>query len=200
MARLFALALFITFSISATAAACGNPLLWAMLFDRFPVAERVFKAELEARRLGDVRARTYTARPGTPYHVWSFRSLERLARDMNAAVTAELAPEETLTVLVADEVAVVRFTGGAARAEVFSSAAIATLATQSRPSSRSTSIGMLKAASRTSQNHLGSIDVYMTLNALYSGWRHGLTYERMNELGLIFIKDSKKLQIISGVF
>ncbi len=140
--------------------ACGNPLMWMVLYRSVPGSEAVHKAELAAREDGMVQSRSYTAEPGVPYHVWSQRSIERLFGAAAPGVFQSLAPGETLTILLVDEVAAVRFTGGADEAEFLWSS-------------------NLPRAS--------GIDVLTTVNAVYSGWEHGLTVTDMADLGLVSV-------------
>ena len=74
------------FGGSSAAGACGNPLLWAMLFAKVPEAKAVYEAELSARADGALRARDCVARPGQTYHAWSKKWLVDVARDMQPAV------------------------------------------------------------------------------------------------------------------
>lgn len=149
--------------LPAVAQACGNPLMWMVLCRSVPGSEAVHKAELAARQKGLVKARTYTAEPGVPYHTWSQRSIERLFNAAAPALLQSLEPGETLTVLLVDEVAAVRFTGGADDAEFLWSSNIP---------------------------RASGIDIVTTVNAFYSGREHGLAVTDMAELGLTSVSST----------
>ncbi|MEM8701996.1 MAG: hypothetical protein AAGF82_09245, partial [Pseudomonadota bacterium] len=95
---------------TSAGSACGNPLLWAMLFAKVPEAKVVYEAELAARADGLITARIYNARPGQAYHLWSKAWIMDLAREMQPTVESRLGPDQSLTILLADEVAAIRFT------------------------------------------------------------------------------------------
>ena len=152
----FALMISMVLAGNSVASACGNPMLWAMLFAKVPEAKVVYQAELAARARGEIEARIYEPKPGQAYHTWSKAWLMTLAEDMRPAVAGVLEPGETITILLADEVAALRFTRGAAPDFI--------------PS------GGLNA--------IGSFDLITTINALNGAWRHGLSYEKMMALDL----------------
>ncbi len=153
----FALWVSLFFAGSSVASACGNPLLWAMLFAKVPEAQIVYEAELAARENGEVEARVYEAKPGQTYHSWSKAWLLELAEDVQPAMNGVLEPGQTFTILLADEVAALRFTSGAAPDFV--------------------PAGGLNA--------IGNFDLSTTINALNSAWRQGLSYEKLIALDLI---------------
>ncbi len=98
------------------AMACGNGLIYALLFSKHPQAETAYKSNLEARRANLYQAPTFPATPGMTYHRWSFsraeavlaRFHERMGR--SAAVQDE-APD--VTIMLADEVYVAYLSAGA---------------------------------------------------------------------------------------
>ncbi len=153
----FALMISMFFAGSSVASACGNPLLWAMLFAKVPEAKIVYEAELAARENGEVEARVYKAKPGQTYHTWSKAWLLELAEDIQHAMGGVLEPGQTFTILLADEVAALRFTSDAAPDFV--------------------PAGGLNA--------IDNFDLITTINALNSAWRQGLSYERLIALDLI---------------
>ena len=162
------------FASSAAASACGNPMLWAMLFAKVPEAKLVYESELSARAEGEVEARIYDAKPGQAYHAWSKAWLLGLAEDMQPEMDQVLAPGEALTILLADEVAVLRFTGGG-EPEFISSAGL---------------------------HRFEAFDLVTTINALNGAWRHGLPYEKMIALELISLgkpsSDTRFAALFSG--
>lgn len=137
--------------------ACGNPLLWAMLFKKVPEAKSVYEAELSARSEGLISARVYDAKPGQPYHIWSRTWLLALANEMQPAVNEVLHPGETLNILLADEVAVLHFSKDEAPAFI--------------------AAGGLRNVER--------YDLITTINALKDAWRTKLSYGELVEHALV---------------
>ena len=157
-----ALTVAILLTVSAAASACGNPLLWKMLFDKVPEAKSVYEAELTARAMGLVKARVYAAEIGQTYHTWSKDWLMTLAMERQSAITEVLEPGQSVTILLADEVAALRFT-------------------ESEDS---------EFIPASNLDAIDNFDLITTINALNSAWRHGLSYEKMNALGLILHMES----------
>ncbi len=153
--------------------ACGNPMQWAMLFERHPEAKVAFTADLAARTSGLVQARPYVKRPGVSYHAWSVRSLNRLAQEMAPSISANLQRGETLTVLLAIEVAAIRFHSGDRVPEILAASELKTIL---------------------------DYDIITTVNVLHSGWRHDLTFDAMVENELLVISQSRSGETLSGVF
>lgn len=157
-----ALVIAVLFGGSSAAIACGNPLLWKMLFDKVPAAKTVYEAELAARTMGVVEARVYDAVLGQSYHIWSKAWLMTLALERQPVIAEVLEPGQSVTILLADEVAALRFTKGEDPDFIPASG--------------------LEA--------IENFDLITTINALNSAWRHGLTYEKMDALGLILHVES----------
>ncbi len=160
-------------ALAGQAIACGNPMQWAMLFERHPDAKVAFTADLAGRTSGIVQARPYLKRPGISYHAWSVKSLNRLAQEMAPAVSATLQEGESLTVLLAIEVAAIRFHSGGRAPEILAAAELKTIS---------------------------DYDVTTTVNVLHSGWRHGLTFDSMVENKLLLISHSRSADTLSEVF
>ncbi|MEM9633108.1 MAG: hypothetical protein AAGA50_17385 [Pseudomonadota bacterium] len=137
--------------------ACGNPLLWAMLFKKVPEAKAVYEAELSARSEGLISARVYDAKPGQPYHSWSRTWLLKLANEMQPTVSEVLLPGETLNILLADEVAVLSFSKNEEPAFI--------------------AAGGLHNVER--------YDLITTINALKDAWRTELSYGDLVEHALV---------------
>ncbi|MBO6890430.1 MAG: hypothetical protein JJ866_00695 [Roseibium sp.] len=152
--------------------ACGNPLLWAMLFKKVPEAKAVYEAEMSARSEGLITARVYDAKPGQPYHSWSKAWLLTLAKEMQPAVSDVLHPDETLDILLADEVAVLSFSKNAE--PVFISA------------------GGLRNVER--------YDLITTINALKDAWRTELTYGELVEHALVSGDHEGMAQKLTRIF
>ncbi|WP_422376610.1 hypothetical protein [Roseibium sp.] len=157
---------------SLPAQACGNPLLWAMLFKKVPEAKMVFEAELAARADGLITARVYDAKPGQPYHQWSRAWLLDLGAEMQTTVTGMLAPGEDLTILLADEVAALRF-------------------------SHEAGVEFVPAAGLRA---IERYDLITSINALKSVWRDGLSYSEMLEQDLAWSADGGEEVTLAGVF
>lgn len=150
------LAVLLLITGTSTGIACGNPLLWAMLFAKLPEAKVVYEAELAARAEGLITARVYNARPGEAYHLWSKAWVMDLAREMQPTVDSALEPGQSLTILLADEVAAVRF-------------------------SHEKGVEFVPAAGL---GRIERYDLITSTNALKSVWRDGLSYEEMLTLDL----------------
>lgn len=151
--------------------ACGNPLLWAMLFSKVPEAKVVFEAELEARAEGLVEAREYNAKPGQPYHVWSKAWLMTLANEMQPTMSEVLETGETFTILLADEVAAIQFRRGEEPVFV--------------PSS-----GL---------NSVRGFDAISTINALNGAWRQGVALDVMASRDLLKLDNRVKEKQIASL-
>ncbi|WP_170482558.1 hypothetical protein [Ruegeria arenilitoris] len=163
----------LTVALAGQGIACGNPIQWAMLFERHPEAKAAFTADLEARTSGLVQARPYIKRPGVSYHAWSVKSLDRLAQEIAPSISANLEQGEKLTVLLAIEVAAIRFHSGDRAPEIFTAAELKTIS---------------------------DYDVTTTVNVLYSGWRHDLDFDSMLENELLVISQSQAGETLSEVF
>lgn len=131
-------------------------MLWALLFKKVPDAKLVYDAELDARADGHLTARIYDAPPGETYHQWSKAWLLELAAEMQPAFQSRLDPGASVTILLADEVAALRFAGGEAP--------------------RLIPAGGLKDFER--------YDLVTTINALKAVWRDGLAYRELLALDL----------------
>ncbi|WP_170329841.1 hypothetical protein [Ruegeria arenilitoris] len=153
--------------------ACGNPLLWALLFEHHPEAKVAFQADLDGRKAGIVQARPFLGRPGVSYHSWSIKSLNKLAQEMAPSISANLREGETFTVLLAIEVAAIRFRGGDSAPEIISAAQIKTIS---------------------------EYDVTTTVNVLHSGWRNSLAYDAMVENDLLILATPEAGETIASLF
>lgn len=91
---------------ASLASACGNELIYFMVFRAHPEAGRAYDAELEARRAGEPSAAVWSASLGLTYHEWSLmrarKVLDRLAARLHRATHAGGA-DFTLSILLADE-------------------------------------------------------------------------------------------------
>ena len=111
------------FLLAATAVpawACGNPLLYAMLFSKYPDAKTVYDAELEGRKNGLLSVPVFPGTPGLGYHAWALRETTDVATAMNATITSALPDGESFTVLLADDVHAVRFSANQQAPEILS--------------------------------------------------------------------------------
>lgn len=166
------MAAFFLVSCTSFSYACGNPLLWAMLFARVPEAKTVYEAELAAREDGLVTARVYDAGTGQPYHLWSKKWILELAKEMQPKVRRALAPGEDLTILLADEVAAIRFSHQAG-VEFVPSAGL---------------------------RHVEHYDLITSINALQSVWRDELSYAETVERNLVWSAEGVGKMTLSLVF
>lgn len=163
---------FLILTGTSAGLACGNPLLWAMLFAKVPEAKVVYEAELAARADGLISARIYDARPGEAYHIWSKAWIMDLAREMQPTVDSGLEPGQSLTILLADEVAAIRF-------------------------SREAGVEFVPAAGLGRISHY---DLITSTNALKSVWRDGLSYEEMLTFDLARTQEHKSDQFLKAFF
>ncbi len=154
------------------ATACGNPLLWAMLFARVPEAKSVYDADIAARGTGNLKARVFDAPAGTDFHTWSVRWLEQVSVDLDSQIGPDLVEGDSLTLLLADEVAALQFTSGS-------------------------SARIIPAAEL---GQMTSFDAITTVNALESGLRHGLDRAHMIELGVLLPVSATVHRKIAGLF
>ncbi|WP_171127192.1 MULTISPECIES: hypothetical protein [unclassified Ruegeria] len=159
--------------MAGQSSACGNPLQWAMLFERHPEAKVAFMADMAARKTGLVQARPYLKRPGISYHSWSVKSLNRLAQEMAPTVAANLKDGGTLTVLLAIEVAAIRFYSDDRAPDILTAAELKTIS---------------------------DYNVTTTVNVLYSGWRHALNFDSMVENDLLIVSQLQAGDTLIGVF
>lgn len=160
--------------LSATPAlGCGNPLLRAMLFARVPEAQQVFDADTAARRAGTLHGRVFNpSNPGTDYHRWSMIWLDGAANTLNASIVSGLAEGESITILLADEVAAMRFQSGAAPT-VISAAGL---------------------------SFAGGFDAITTINALESRLNYGLSAAQMIDQGVLVTTGARPNLIIENLF
>ncbi|MEP1573914.1 hypothetical protein [Roseibium album] len=166
------LAVLILATGTSAAFACGNPLLWAMLFAKVPEAKLVYEAELAARAEGLITARVYGARTGQPYHLWSKKWILELAKEMQPKVRRALAPGEGLTILLADEVAAIRFSHEAG----------------------------VEFVPPAGLRHVEHFDLITSINALKSVWRDELSYAETVERNLVWSAEGVGKTTLSLVF
>ena len=92
---------------SSLASACGNELIYPLLFRAYSEAGRAYDAELVARRTGELSAAVWSADLGLTYHQWSLmrarKVLDRLAARLHRATQAGRA-DFTVSIMLADEV------------------------------------------------------------------------------------------------
>ena len=89
--------------------ACGNPLLYAMLFSKYPDAKTVINSEMEWRNNGLLNDPVFPGTPGLSYHAWALRETMDIAAAMNTRISSRLPEGESFTVLLADDVHAIRF-------------------------------------------------------------------------------------------
>ena len=166
-------ALILALVCSGPALACGNPMLWAMLFARMPEAKAVFDADLAARESGGLHARVFDdATPGVEDHRWSMAWISDAAHALNSSVTAGLADGDRVTVLLADAVVAMRFEVGAAPR-------------------------VISAAGLDFQE---GFDLITTVNALESGIAHGFDADRLADLGVLVTTRAGQSTAVARLF
>lgn len=167
------LALAATLLAAGPALSCGNPMLWAMLFARVPEAKAVFDADLEARKTGGLEARVFMPQGfGVDYHRWSMSWLENAADVLQPSIQSELSEGQSITILLADEVAAIHFRHG------------------SEP----------LVVSAAGLDFVSGFDAITTINALESGLNFGFSAEQMIELGVLVPTETEDNDILAGVF
>lgn len=115
------------FLLAATAVpvwACGNPLLYAILFSKYPEAKVVFNSELEERKQGLWSDPVFPGTPGLNYHAWALRETTEIATAINETISSRLPDGESFTVLLADDVHAIRFSPNQQAPEVLSMQAL----------------------------------------------------------------------------
>lgn len=89
------------------ASACGNEMIYPLLFRAYPEAGRAFDAEQDALRAGDLATVAWAPVPGQTYHQWSLsrarKVVDRLAARLHRAAPGEGA-DDTLSILLSAEV------------------------------------------------------------------------------------------------
>jgi len=89
------------------ASACGNDLVYLLLFRAYSEAGRAYDAELVARHAGELSDAAWSADLGLTYHQWSLmraqKVLDRLAARLNRAAQAGRT-DFTVSIMLADEV------------------------------------------------------------------------------------------------
>ena len=77
---------------ASLASACGNELIYPLLFRAYSEAGRAYDAELVARRTGELSAAVWSADLGLTYHQWSLmrarKVVDRLAARLHRAAQA----------------------------------------------------------------------------------------------------------------
>lgn len=102
-----ALCLIVLSGSAGLASACGNVLIYQLLFVAYSEAGRAYDAERAARRTGELSAAAWSAKLGLTYHQWSLdrarKTLDRLAVRLHRAAEAGRA-DVTVSIMLADEV------------------------------------------------------------------------------------------------
>ena len=92
---------------ASLASACGNELIYPLLFRAYSEAGRAYDAELVARRTGELSAAVWSSGLGLTYHQWSLmrarKVLDRLAARLHRAAQGGRA-DFTVSIMLADEV------------------------------------------------------------------------------------------------
>lgn len=157
--------------------ACGNELIYGVLFSKFPLAELAHRSESTARRGGLYEAPVYKLKSGQSYHQWSVgRAKAIFARfhDRLRAYAEETGEELTIAIMLADEVSIAFLTSGSAAPRIESA------------------FNGLRDVPR--------IDVYTTVNALGALDDGGLDWLLARERGLVVLRDPNGRGRLNTVF
>ena len=109
--RTFQLGIAIATLFASTGAslACGNAMLYPLLFRAYPQTKVVFDAEMDSRRQGRLSVSVWSRDLGPTYHQWSLARAEKAVKELGArlhqttiAKQTESAP--TIKVLLTNEI------------------------------------------------------------------------------------------------
>ena len=97
--------------IAATSAslACGNAMLYPLLFRAYPQTKVVFDAEMDARRQGRLSVPAWSRDLGPTYHQWSLARAEKAVKELGARLHQTTIAKQTedvssIKVLLTNEV------------------------------------------------------------------------------------------------
>lgn len=97
------------------ALACGNMLIYPLLFRAYSEAGRAYDAERLARRAGELSATVWSAGLGLTYHQWSLLRARRALDGLSARLhrsTATGRSDVTVSIMLADEVYMAQLRSG----------------------------------------------------------------------------------------
>ena len=111
---LLGIAIATLFASTGAVLACGNAMLYPLLFRAYPPAKVVFDAELDARRQGQLPAPVWSRDLGPTYHQWSLARAEKAVNELGArlhqtALSKKTEDVPTIKVLLTNEIYTANF-------------------------------------------------------------------------------------------
>ncbi len=107
----FRLCAAVTTVIATTSAslACGNAMLYPLLFRAYPQTKVVFDAEIDARRQGRLKFPVWSRDLGPTYHQWSLARAEKAVNELgvrlhHTTVSKQTEAIPTIKVLLTNEI------------------------------------------------------------------------------------------------
>ena len=94
-------------AISGPALACGNAMVYAVLFAKYPLAKTAYQSDLAARSAVLYEVPAFPGRPGQSYHRWSFGRAKAVLGRVHkrlADYAANHNEDLHITLMLADEV------------------------------------------------------------------------------------------------
>ena len=123
--KAFQLGIAIATVIATTSAslACGNAMLFPLLFRAYPQTKVVYDAEMDARRQGQLSAAAWSRDLGPTYHQWSLARAEKAVKELGArlhhtALAKQTGGVPTIKVLLTNEIYTANFEPRANKAEL----------------------------------------------------------------------------------
>jgi hypothetical protein len=103
--------------------ACGNAMLYPLLFRAYPPTKVVFEAEMDARRQGQLSVPVWSRDLGPTYHQWSLARAEKTIKELGtrlhrAALTKQTEGRPAIKVLLTNEIYTANFEPRANKAEL----------------------------------------------------------------------------------
>lgn len=103
--------------------ACGNAMLYPLLFRAYPPTKVVFDAEMDARRQGQLPVPVWSRDLGPTYHEWSLARAEKTVKELGArlhqaALSKEAEDVPAIKVLLTNEIYTADFEPSTNKAEL----------------------------------------------------------------------------------
>ncbi len=123
--KAFQLGIAIATVIATTSAslACGNAMLFPLLFRAYPQTKVVYDAEMDAKRQGQLSVPVWSRDLGPTYHQWSLARAEKAVKELGArlhhtALSKQTGGVATIKVLLTNEIYTANFEPRANKAEL----------------------------------------------------------------------------------
>jgi len=87
-------AIGVVFGTTTATLACGNALLYPLLFRVYPQAKVAYDAELDARRQGRLSVPSWSRDLGSTYHQWSLARAEKAVKELGTRLHAKATSQE----------------------------------------------------------------------------------------------------------